>query len=79
MTTIKLSEARAHLGKYARKASKGACFIIADRNKAVAQLGPLPEAEIGIRPTLGLFDGQARIPDDFDAPMKEFESDFYGG
>jgi hypothetical protein len=35
--------------------------------------------ELGIRPTLGLFDGQAKIPDDFDAPMEAFESDFYGG
>ena len=78
MTTIKLSEAKAHLGRYAHKASQGQQFIIADRNKPVAIIGPAPQPDRGVRPKLGLMSGQATIPDDFDAPIEGFENDFYG-
>jgi len=78
MTTIKLSEAKAHLGRYARKAAQGQQFIIADRNKPVAVIGPAPQPENGVRPKLGLITGQAAIPEDFDAPLDSFENDFYG-
>ncbi len=78
MTTIKLSEAKAHLGRYARKAAQGQQFIIADRNKPVAVIGPAPQPHSCVRPKLGLMTGQATIPDDFDAPLNDFENDFYG-
>tara|TARA_B110001469_G_scaffold5352_1_gene5667 strand:+ start:99 stop:458 length:360 start_codon:yes stop_codon:yes gene_type:complete len=61
MTTIKLSEAKAHLGRYAHKAAQGHKFIIADRNKPVAVIGPAPQPDSGIRPKLGLMTGQATI------------------
>jgi antitoxin (DNA-binding transcriptional repressor) of toxin-antitoxin stability system len=78
MTTIKLSEAKAHLGRYARKAAQGQQFIIADRNTPLAIIGPAPQPDSGIRPKLGLMTGQATIPEDFDAPLESFETDFYG-
>lgn len=78
MTTIKLSEAKAHLGRYARKAAQGQQFIIADRNKPVAVIGPAPQPDSGVRPKLGLMTGQATISEDFDAPLESFENDFYG-
>jgi prevent-host-death family protein len=78
MTTIKLSEAKAHLGRYAREAAKGQQFIISERNKPVAVIGPAPQSEAGVCPRIGLMDGQAAIPADFDAPIPEFERDFYG-
>ena len=78
MTTIKLSEAKAHLGRDAPQAAQGHQFIIADRNKPVAVIGPAPQPDIGIRPKIGLMSGKATIPDDFDAPLKSFENDFYG-
>ncbi len=78
MTIIKLSEAKAHLGRYAHKAANGQQFIIADRNKPVAVIGPAPQPDSGIRPKLGLMAGQATIPNDFDAPLSDFENDFYG-
>jgi prevent-host-death family protein len=78
MTTIKLSEAKAHLGRYARKAAQGQKFIIADRNKPVAVIGPAPQPDRGIRPKLGLMTGKATIPENFDAPLEHFENDFYG-
>jgi len=78
MTIIKLSEAKAHLGRYAHKAANGQQFIIADRNKPVAVIDPAPQPDSGIRPKLGLMAGQATIPNDFDAPLSDFENDFYG-
>ena len=78
MTIIKLSEAKAHLGRYAHKAANDQQFIIADRNKPVAVIGPAPQPDSGVRPKLGLMAGQATIPNDFDAPLSDFENDFYG-
>lgn len=78
MDTIKLSEAKAHLGRYAREAAKGKRILITDRNRAMAVLSGVEGHGKGIRPRLGLMNGQARIPDDFDAPLEELEADFYG-
>ncbi|MFK5921528.1 MAG: type II toxin-antitoxin system Phd/YefM family antitoxin [Verrucomicrobiota bacterium] len=79
MTTLKLSEAKAHLGSYARKAAEGEHFIIADRNRPIAMLSPCDDDNKGVQPILGLMKEQASIPDDFDAPMEPFENDFYAG
>lgn len=78
MTTLKLSEAKAHLGKYAKRASQGDVFIISDRNRPVAQLGPAKSEQEGIRPKIGLLHGQCRIADDFDTPIADFEQSYYG-
>lgn len=79
MTTLKLSEAKAHLGRYARQASKGDVFIIADRNRPVAQLGPANDStHLGVCPKIGLLKNQCSIAEDFDAPLPEFEQDYYG-
>lgn len=77
MTTLKLSEAKAHLGKYARLASRGGSFIVADRNKPLARIVPMEEKPTGVKPKIGLMDGASRIPDDFNAPLEGFERDFY--
>jgi prevent-host-death family protein len=78
MDSIKLSEAKAHLGRYAREAAKGKRILITDRNRAMAVLSAAVPEFRGIRPRLGLLEGVAEIPDDFDAPMEEFEKEFYG-
>jgi antitoxin (DNA-binding transcriptional repressor) of toxin-antitoxin stability system len=79
MTILKLSEAKAHLGTYARKAAKGEHFVIADRNKPIAMISACPNELTGVRPKFGLMAGQISIPDDFDAPIDDFENDFYAG
>lgn len=79
MTTLKLSEAKAHLGSYARKAANGESFVITDRNRPVAMLTPYPNEQLGIKPSIGLMEGMASIPEDFDAPLKDFENAFYAG
>lgn len=78
MTTIKLSEAKAHLGRYAQAVSKGDQFILSLHNQPVALLSSIPDSQQGVCPKLGLMEGKARIPTDFDAPLKNFEKDFYG-
>ena len=78
MTTIILSEAKAHLGKYSQLASKGEVFVIANRNQPVAKLGPATDDELGICPQIGLLAGQCTIAEDFDAPLADFEKDYYG-
>jgi len=44
MKAINVSELKAHLSKYLRLASRGACIVVKDRDEPIAQLGP-PQAE----------------------------------
>jgi prevent-host-death family protein len=78
METIPLSTAKAHLGRYLRRAARGETFVLADRNRKLARLVPHEEPPTGIRPRLGILEGKGTVPDDFDAPLPEFERDFYG-
>lgn len=78
MTTIKLSEAKAHLGQYTQKAVNGQTFIIANRNRPLARLMPIEDAELGICPRIGLLRNQCQIAEDFDAPLPDFEASYYG-
>jgi prevent-host-death family protein len=78
METVNLSEAKAHLGRYAEAVRRGRSFLIAVRNRPVAQLLPMPAAELGVRPKVGLRKGMASIPADFDAPLEAFVADYYG-
>ncbi len=78
MKTIKLSEAKAHLGRYAREAARGEVIIITDHNREMARLTGQPDGLAGIRPKVGLMEGEARIAEDFDAPLSTFETDYYG-
>lgn len=41
MKAVKVTELKAHLSAYLRKASKGARIVVHDRDQPVAQLGPL--------------------------------------
>ena len=78
MTELKLSEAKAHLGRYLERAARGESFIIMDRNRPKAQLVPIDEKQKGVLPKIGLFEGMGNVPDDFNDPLPEFEKDFYG-
>lgn len=78
MDTIKLSEAKAHLGRYTREVAKGKRITITDRNRPVAVLTGVDSGLAGIRPKVGLMNGKASIPEEFDAPLEAFEKEFYG-
>ena len=75
--TVNLSEAKAHLGQYVAKASAGEVITICQRNKPLAELHP---ARLSLKPRklkLGALKGKLKVPDDFNAPLPEFESAFY--
>ena len=78
MDIIKLSEAKAHLGRYTRAVAQGKQILITNRNRAVAVLTGVASETKGIRPKVGLMDGKVHIPEDFDAPLEDLEKDFYG-
>ena len=76
--TINLSEAKAHLGQYVAKASAGEVITICQRNKPLAELRPV---EAHLRPRkvkAGVLKGKVTVPDDFNAPLPDFEAAFYG-
>ena len=51
--------------------------MISERKKTVAVIGPTTESASGVCPKLGLMDGKATIPHDFDETLEEFENDYY--
>jgi len=76
--TVNLSEAKAHLGRYVAKAAGGEVITICERNRPIAELHP---AQVSRRPrklTLGTLKEQFQVPDDFNAPLPDFEAAFYG-
>lgn len=74
-TIINISQAKAHLSAYARLIKKGHRFILCDRNKAFAEIRPLPE---GTERPFGLAMGRLVVPDDFNAPDPGIEALFEG-
>ena len=76
-TMINISQAKAHLSAYARLIKKGHRFILCDRNKAFAEIRPLPAAGGALRP-FGLAAGRLTVPDDFNAPDPDIEALFNG-
>jgi prevent-host-death family protein len=76
MESLNLSEAKAHLGRYVQEAAKGKRILLTDRNRAMAVLSGVEPELSGIRPRIGLMDGQGRIPEDFDTPLEDFEKAF---
>jgi len=52
MKSVKVSELKAHLSAYLRKASRGARIVVQDRDQPVALLGPLESGAPGWRDRL---------------------------
>lgn len=78
MTIIKLSEAKAHLGAYSKRVAKGESFLISNHNRPAALLTAPGDEKKGTLPRLGLLKGKAVVPEDFDAPLPDFEKEYYG-
>jgi prevent-host-death family protein len=75
--TINLSEAKAHLGQYVAKAGAGEVITICERNRPVAELRPAGTSRSPRKLKVGLLKGQFNVPEDFDAPLPDFEGAFY--
>ncbi len=72
---VNVHEAKTHLSKLLEQVASGEEVIIAKAGKPVARLVAI-KPKPGPRP-LGLAKGKFVVPDDFDAPMPDFERDFY--
>lgn len=78
MTKINIHKAKTHLSRYVEEAAQGKETIITKAGKPIARIAPLASAK-GTR-KLGLLNGKARIPDDFNAPLPdEVLAEFFGG
>jgi antitoxin (DNA-binding transcriptional repressor) of toxin-antitoxin stability system len=60
MKAINVTELKAHLSKYLRMASRGALFVVKDRDEPVAQLGPLRAEALSWRDRLAR-EGRLRL------------------
>jgi prevent-host-death family protein len=78
MAKVNIHDAKTHLSRYVEEAAKGKEIVIAKAGKPVARIAPLAKEKIARK--LGLLDGRARIPDDFNAPLPdEVLAGFLGG
>jgi prevent-host-death family protein len=73
---VNVHEAKTHFSKLLQRVEAGEQVIIAKAGKPVARL-------VAIKPKraprhLGTGKGDFVVPDDFDAPMADFEAEFYG-
>ncbi len=76
LKVIKLSFAKAHLSRLVDEAAAGAEIVIAKAGTPIAKLVPLT---VPVRRRLGALQGEAIVPDDFDAPLPDALLDAFEG
>ncbi|MGH9415759.1 MAG: type II toxin-antitoxin system Phd/YefM family antitoxin [Terriglobales bacterium] len=72
-TTFNVHQAKTQLSRLLARVEKGERITIARHNKPVAVLGPVPAPR-----RWDTAKGLIWIAEDFDAPMPDFEAEFYG-
>jgi len=79
MRTVNTRELKANLPALLALVASGETIIISRRNKAVAQLAPLPQTRRGVRP-IGLAKGEGMVlPEFFDPLSNDLLNLFDGG
>lgn len=76
MKSVNVHEAKTHLSKLLAEVERGEEIVISRGGKPVARL--LPFEPRPAKREMGFDRGLFEIPEDFDAPMPDFEADFYG-
>lgn len=76
-TIVNIYEAKTQLSALVDQAASGDDVIIARNGKPQARITALVPAKGQVK--YGLLKGKFTVPDDFDAPNPEIESQFYGG
>ena len=69
MKRVNTHEAKTQFSQLLRRVAAGEEITIANRGVPVARLVPVPAAQA--QRVLGVFHGQVRIAEDFDAPLPE--------
>ena len=77
MKQANIHDAKTHLSELIQQVLGGEDVVIAKNGTPLVRLVPY-HAEKKSRPAPGLLKGKMWIADDFDAPMLDFEADFYG-
>jgi prevent-host-death family protein len=78
MPKVNIHDAKTHFSRYVEEAAQGKEIVIARAGKPVARIAPLVAVKAPRK--LGLLDGKACIPDDFNAPLPdEVLAEFLGG
>ncbi len=78
MPKVNIHQAKTHFSRYVEEAAQGKETIIARAGKPVARIAPLVPVKTVRK--LGLLDGKARIPADFNSTLPdEMLAEFLGG
>jgi prevent-host-death family protein len=78
MPTVDIHDAKTHFSRYVKEAARGQEIVITKAGKPVARIAPLAAVKAPCK--LGLLDGKALIPDDFNAPLPDkVLAEFLGG
>jgi prevent-host-death family protein len=72
---VNVHEAKTHLSNLLSRVAEGEEVIIAKAGRPIARLVPIERRGRGRKP--GQYAGQGYIADDFDAPLRDVEDDFY--
>jgi prevent-host-death family protein len=72
---VNIHEAKTQLSALLGRVAAGEEIIIAKAGKPVARLVRIEQPRTGRRP--GFYAGQGYVADDFDAPLRDAEDDFY--
>lgn len=68
MNMVNIGEAKAQLAEIVRRVEGGETIILARRNVPIAEIRPLSQPKVKLRP-VELAPGSAVMHDDFDAPL----------
>ncbi|MGI8537281.1 MAG: type II toxin-antitoxin system Phd/YefM family antitoxin [Mycobacteriales bacterium] len=79
MTVVNMHEAKSQLSRLVARAEAGEEVVIARDGRPAVRLTPVRAASTWACRVEGMWRGQVRISDDFDAPIPDFEAAFYDG
>jgi prevent-host-death family protein len=71
---VNVHEAKTQLSRLLARVAAGEEIVIAKSGRPIARLVPMQEP-VGRVP--GRYEGQGYIAEDFDAPLRDFEDEFY--
>jgi antitoxin (DNA-binding transcriptional repressor) of toxin-antitoxin stability system len=78
MTFLNVHEIKTRFSYFAKQVMAGKSFVICIRNKPFAELRPLQVAEAS-KIRFGVLKKEFELPDDFNAPLSDFEQEYYQG
>jgi antitoxin (DNA-binding transcriptional repressor) of toxin-antitoxin stability system len=78
MIKLNIHEAKTHLSKYLALLEKGETIVLCKRNRAIAEIRPLPAPNAEPRP-IGLGKGKVQIPDSFFDPLPDDMLELFEG